>query len=275
MARWLVWSVDFEYSAGRLSSSSYSLEVLLTDTGPWLAVYTCSTWTFKVIDCLLDASFPDLKSSKAQFYMCHISDVKTVILEEAGLSAETCFTDLCVLVFSAYVKGIFLYFPHYVGCKNPTMLYINQLGSLFIFMKTNCKITSINKHGGALGLKQWVCSESGPKYTVKPIVGSCQMPTQSPNHESCWVHWDSLVWSLTDSTFIRKVLQAALLVRSETKLLLLCWSPQAEFQFSRQGRGDLWQRKATKQFLWKLLTFKILSLFSDHTEISLQIFRYH
>lgn len=178
--------------------------------------------------------------SKAQFYMCRISDVKTVILEEAGPSAETCFTDLCVLVFSAYVKGIFLYFPHCVGCKNPTMFHINQLGSLFIFMKTNCKITSlINKHGDALGLNQWVCSESGPKYRVKPVVGSCQMPTWSPNRESCWVHWDSLVWSLTDSTFIRKVLQAALLVRSETKLLLLCWSPQAGFQFSRQGRGDI------------------------------------
>lgn len=171
----------------------------------------------------------------------------------------SCFTDLCVLIFPAYVKGIFLYFPHCVGC-----------------MKTNCKITvSINKHWDALGLNQWFCSESGPAYTVKPVVGSCQMPTQSPDRGSCWERWDSLVWSLEDSTFIRKVLQAALLVHSETKLLLLCLSPQARFQFSRQGRGDIWQRKATKQFLWKLLTFKILSLFSDHAEISLQIFRYH
>lgn len=69
-----------EYSAGRLSFSSYSLKVLLTDTGPRLAIYICSTWTLKIIDFLLDALFLDLKSSKAQFYRCHTSDVKIVSL---------------------------------------------------------------------------------------------------------------------------------------------------------------------------------------------------
>ena len=72
--------MDFEYSAGRLSFSSYSLEVLLTDTGPRLAIYICSTWILQIICFLLDVLFSNLKISKAQFYICHISDGKIVSL---------------------------------------------------------------------------------------------------------------------------------------------------------------------------------------------------
>lgn len=63
-----------EYSAGGLRFSPHSLK-LSPLTGPRLATYIRSTQTLKIIDFLLDVLFPNLKSSKAQFY-----DVKFVSL---------------------------------------------------------------------------------------------------------------------------------------------------------------------------------------------------
>lgn len=170
----------------------------------------------------------------------------------------------------------FLHFPPCVGCKELHNAPHWPAGPPFICLKTNSKITVlIDKHWDALGLNQWFSSQSGLNYTVKKVVDSCHMPTRCLNRGSCWVCCGRLIWSLADQTFIRKVLQAAVLVHSETNLLLLCWSPLARFQFSGQGGGGIWQRKAIKQWLFgNYWLFYILCLSADHAEISLQIFRY-
>lgn len=186
-----------------------------------------------------------------------------------------CFIDLCVLSFPPLMpKGSSSFSPLCWMQRTPQCSTLTSWSSFHLLEDSKITVL-INKHWDALGLNQWFCSQSGLNYTVKKVVDSCHMPMQCLNHGSCWVCCGRLIWSLADQTFIRKVLQAAVLVHSETNLLLLCWSPLARFEFSGEGVGGIWQRKAIKQWLFgNYWLFYVLCSFADHAEISLKIFRY-
>lgn len=128
----------------------------------------------------------------------------------------------------------FFFLPIVLDAKPPQCSALTSWSN-FICLKKNSKISVlISKHWDSLGGFA-VGMDFSVQWESRWLTADARAV---PEPQELLVCCARLLWPLADSGLIRGVLEPALLVHSQTNILLLWWTPPTKVWFSRQGRHD-------------------------------------